>query len=563
MIKVVELFAGVGGFRVGLERTSDIYNIVWSNQWEPSTKTQHASYIYIKNFGEKNHSNVDIGKVKSKDIPNHDLLVGGFPCFVAGTKILTKTGYKNIEDVQIGDYVLTHKNRFKKVIETMNKKSDKILNIKIKYRRVISCTDNHPFYCLEKYKDGSFSDSPKWINAKDIDPNIHFVGVNNHDFHFWDYDFVSFLYSSYSFNNKFWIPFDSIEEENENNLVYNFGVEEDESYTVEDIIVHNCQSYSVASTNAEGLAGGKGILWWDIYRITKDKKPKYLFLENVDRLLKSPSSQRGKDFAIILASLNNLGYSVEWMVINAAEYGFPQRRKRTFIFASLNNTKTAKELTGSSKNIINNKMLLTKAFNIKEIYSDGIITGKLSDDLVEITETFNKETPKKNAFLDVGFMKNGVYFSSKYEADYYGEYSYLKDVLIDEKDVSEEFYISDEEYKRWAYLKGSKKFERVDKKTGHCYIYSEGKMGFPDDINKPSRTIITGEGGKAASRFKHVIKVNEKYRRLTPIELERLSMFDDNHTEGVSNSKRAFLIGNALVIGIVEQFALELMQYDE
>ena len=86
-----------------------------------------------------------------------------------------------------------------------------------------------------------------------------------------------------------------------------------------------------------GIEGKKGVLWWQIHRILRDAKnpPKYLFLENVDRLLKSPAAQRGRDFAIILSCLADLGYSVEWRVVNSAEYGFPQRRKRVYIYAEL------------------------------------------------------------------------------------------------------------------------------------------------------------------------------------------------------------------------------------
>ena len=82
MLKVIELFAGVGGFRVGLEKTPG-YEIIWSNQWEPTTKSQPASKIYTARFGSTNHSNEDITKVIENQpncIPNHDLLVGGFPC---------------------------------------------------------------------------------------------------------------------------------------------------------------------------------------------------------------------------------------------------------------------------------------------------------------------------------------------------------------------------------------------------------------------------------------------------------------------------------------------------
>ncbi len=190
-LKVVELFAGVGGFRLGLEEHNK-YEVVWSNQWEPQTKTQHASLIYEDRFGSNGHSNVDIETVPTDEIPNHDLLCGGFPC----------------------------------------------------------------------------------------------------------------------------------------------------------------QDYSVATTlkNSKGLIGKKGVLWWSIHRILSEMKhkPAFLFLENVDRLLKSPSSQRGRDFAVMLQSLNDLGYAVEWRVINAADYGMPQRRRRVFFLVYKKDSKVYKQLKKST-----------------------------------------------------------------------------------------------------------------------------------------------------------------------------------------------------------------------
>ena len=407
-IKTIELFAGVGGFRLGLEqaeKSDKSFNIVWSNQWEPSTKTQHASDVYCARFGFENHSNEDISTVKVPNIPDHDLLVGGFPC----------------------------------------------------------------------------------------------------------------------------------------------------------------QDYSVASTlkNSHGIVGKKGILWWSIYKILfqkKEKSPKYLLLENVDRLLKSPASQRGRDFAIILSSLNSLGYAVEWRVINASEYGMPQRRRRVFILAYKKGTKLYNKLKKFSiTELLNKELLLSKTFPIKPIDNKTLIVEKLDSDLVEITENFNSETPKKNAFWEAGYMVNGKYYTSRVEIDYRGKFSVLGDFLIDEKDVPKEFYIDDEALKKWQYQKGAKSIPRVNKKTGHEYVYSEGSMGFPDALNKPSRTIITGEGGVSASRFKHVVEVDGRHRRLTPIELERLNMFPDNHTEGVSDSKRAFLMGNALVVGIIERIGKRIL----
>lgn len=407
-LKTIELFAGVGGFRIGLERASKAdahFDIVWSNQWEPSTKVQHASEVYMARFGFENHSNEDISKVQVKDIPEHDLLVGGFPC----------------------------------------------------------------------------------------------------------------------------------------------------------------QDYSVASSlkNAHGIVGKKGVLWWEIYRILLEKKskaPKYLILENVDRLLKSPASQRGRDFAIILSSLNSLGYAVEWRVIDASEYGMPQRRKRVFILAYKKGTNPYKILTNSkSVNIFNKDALLTKTFPINKISEDTIITGSLSDDLVDITDNFNTDTPKKNAFWESGYMVDGIYYTTRVISDYQGDFVTLGDVLIDEIDVPKGFYLDQDTLEKWQYQKGAKSFDRVNKTTGHIYTYSEGKMSFPDGLERASRTIITGEGGASASRFKHVVHVNGRYRRLTPIELERLNMFPDNHTAGVIDTKRAFLMGNALVIGIVERIGKKLL----
>ncbi len=408
-IKTIELFAGVGGFRVGLENVKNEkskFNIVWSNQWEPTTKIQHASDVYCARFGYENHLNEDISTVKTEEIPNHDLLVGGFPC----------------------------------------------------------------------------------------------------------------------------------------------------------------QDYSVASTlkNSNGIVGKKGVLWWQIFRILEEKKenaPKYLMLENVDRLLKSPATQRGRDFALMLSSLNSLGYAVEWRVIDASEYGMPQRRKRIFIMGYKKDTVFYNILkNNSNENTLNNTGIFAKAFPIRTIENKNIITKNLSNNLVDITENFNKETPKNNSFLEAGYMINGIYHTCKISADYSGDSKKLRDLLEDENTIPKEFYINEEDLKKWQYQKGGKSFERTNKTTGHVYTYSEGSMSFPDSLDKPARTIITGEGGASASRFKHVICVNGKYRRLTPVELERANMFPPNHTLGASDTKRAFLMGNALVVGIVERLGEILLK---
>lgn len=402
-IKVVELFAGVGGFRIGLERASRRFVTVWNNQWEPSTKKQDASIVYTRRFGSAGHSNEDIATVPTAAIPNCDLLCGGFPC----------------------------------------------------------------------------------------------------------------------------------------------------------------QDYSVATTlrHSGGIEGKKGVLWWQIHRILREKgeeAPQFLMLENVDRLLVSPAGQRGRDFAIILASLSDLGYVVEWRVINAADYGMPQRRRRTYIVAYRQGGRIAEAIRQKDKY----KWLLedgtmAKAFPChmkKEEMSEFLIEGDLSS----VSVNFNKG--KRNSpFLNTGIMIDRNVCAVETESAYSGPMITLGQILVDEKDVPENFFIPEDELPKWVYLKGQKSLKRVNKETGIEYNYSEGSMAFPDYLDRASRTIVTGEGGAGPSRFKHVIKtLSGRYRRLVPLELERLNMFPDHHTDGVTDMRRAFLMGNALVTGIVERIALVL-----
>ena len=416
-IKVVELFAGVGGFRLGLEgwkgksalsnykkSLKSPYEVVWSNQWEPSTKTQHASLVYENRFGENGHCNEDISAVDVSKIPDHDILVGGFPC----------------------------------------------------------------------------------------------------------------------------------------------------------------QDYSVATTlkNSKGLIGKKGVLWWSIHKILseKKKKPKYLFLENVDRLLISPSGQRGRDFAIILQSLNELGYAVEWRIVNAAEFGMPQRRRRIFILAYLKGTSIYENIKEfSPTEWILEEGTLAQAFPVTSDNTLFPTEFKLKGDIVSISENFNKNGTT-GLFENTGVMINGLVTTIKTKPNYEGNFTILKD-LIQNGEVTEEFYIHKNDLDKWKYLKGPKKEMRTNAQ-GFEYNYSEGGMIFPDPLDKPSRTIITGEGGKSASRFKHVIQTPKGFRRLSPVELERLNMFPDDHTklEGVSDTKRAFFMGNALVVGVIEKIGIALKQ---
>jgi DNA (cytosine-5)-methyltransferase 1 len=358
-----------------------------------------------------------------------------------------------------------------------------------------------------------------------------------------------------------------------------------------------CQDYSVAKTldKSKGLEGKKGVLWWEIHRIVKAKTPRFILLENVDRLLKSPSSQRGRDFAVMLASLDDLGYGLEWRMIDASDYGFSQRRKRVFILAHQKGSSHYKALIENSPmDYLQSKGVFANAFPVKQIGMLFVPEFELGwkgdwDRLVKISDEFNaakKGSP--SLFSNAGVMIDGKFWTCKVNPNYDGSYQKLGDIILPPSSVGDEFVLEAEQLLRekgWIYQKGAKKEQRISP-SGHTYSYNEGPVTFPDDLSKPSRTIITGEGGKGASRFKHVIifepnkstvkrldltsesckEVRQKLeltdkqwlRRLMPIELERLNGFPDNHTQGVSDGKRAFLMGNALVTGIINLISRNL-----
>jgi len=405
---VVELFAGVGGFRCGLNNVeikdgkvieNGDWNFVWSNQWEPATKSQEAFDCYTKWFGmDETVSNKDIHLVDKKLIPNHTLLVGGFPC----------------------------------------------------------------------------------------------------------------------------------------------------------------QDYSVARslTNGKGIEGKKGVLWWDIADILKAKKPPFVLLENVDRLLISPVNQRGRDFGIMLRTFVDNGYALQWRVINAGEYGLPQKRRRIFIFAFHKDTNYYKSLKKYDlKQIIFETGLFVKSFPIlkEELKSNTThISKKEYADLISMTNNF------KTDFYNAGVMVDGKVYTSKVIKDCEDIYP-LKNI-IEKSEVDNRYFLNREKQEKFELLKGAKKIPRV-KPNGDLYNYSEGAMPFPDNLESPARTMLTSES--SINRSTHVVTdyKTKKVRLITPVEAERINGFPDNWTNtGMTDKRRYFMMGNALVVGIIKKLGSEISE---
>lgn len=412
-LTVVELFAGVGGFRVGLnainrfdEQTGRAienrnWKFLWANQWEPSTKSQPAFECYNRRFGSSENSNIDINKVDKSEIPNHNLLVGGFPC----------------------------------------------------------------------------------------------------------------------------------------------------------------QDYSVARTlsKEKGIKGKKGVLWWDIKDVIETKKPAFVLLENVDRLLKSPASQRGRDFAIMLKTLDNLGYLVQWRVINAGEYSMPQKRRRTFILASRIDSEYSKNIR-NKKNI--EEYLINDGFfnelfpiNKNEINIKTININSYKD-ILDVSDNYNE-----GKFENSGLMFDGIVKSFKVVEESTGTYP-LKDILKKAKEFNpsdmSRYVINAERIKKWEYLKGQKKIPRVSA-NGKEYFYSEGQMNFPEDLNLPARTLLTSEGTDNRSSHAVYDQDLDKIRKITEVEAELIQMFPPNWTDtGMTSRQRYFMMGNALVTGIINRLEPKL-----
>lgn len=398
----IELFAGVGGFRCGLNHVelkngkvseNGNWKFLWANQWEPATKSQEAYECYKKRFGG-DVSNVDIFEVDKHDIPDHTLLVGGFPC----------------------------------------------------------------------------------------------------------------------------------------------------------------QDYSVAQTlsNSKGIEGKKGVLWWAIEETLAIKKPPFVLLENVDRLLLSPAKQRGRDFGMMLRSLYENGYDVQWRVINAGEYGLPQKRRRTYIFAYHKSTNYYKEMHNiDDRDIVFDKGIFAREFPIQSEYL-AINKADISEykDLVEVSNMF------KCQFYNAGVLKDGGIYTVKVKSDCDKIYPLKK--IRETGFVDKKYFLNNEQIKKFEFLKGSKKIPRI-KPNGEPYYYSEGSMPFPDNLDAPARTMLTSESG--VSRTTHVIEdyQTKKLRLLTPKECERINGFPDNWTDtGMSDRKRYFMMGNALVVGVIEKIGKEI-----
>ena len=286
-----------------------------------------------------------------------------------------------------------------------------------------------------------------------------------------------------------------------------------------------------------------------------EKKSPFILLENVDRLLKSPASQRGRDFAIMLKTFHELGYDAQWRVINAGDYSMPQKRRRVFIFAYKNNSQFSQWVKNGSLNL-NKKNIFNDLFPVEEIKECEKIDLNNYEDILDVSNNFNN-----GKFLESGIMIDGEVSHSKIIPISERKYTLSKvlDVAKEYNPSLDEFVVEDEKLEKRKYLKGSKRIERTSA-NGHKYIYSEGSMSFPENIDEPARTMLTSEG--TTNRSSHIIYDEDikKYRILTPVECELIQMFPPNWTDTMPRRNRYFMMGNALVTGIISRLEPRLKE---
>jgi DNA (cytosine-5)-methyltransferase 1 len=279
----------------------------------------------------------------------------------------------------------------------------------------------------------------------------------------------------------------------------------------------------------------------------------------------------------MLASLAELGYVVEWRVINAADYGRAQKRRRVFIVAYRKRVPTK-----AAESLILRDGILAHAFpiDIEESTTKAFSTLSLAGPVHEISQKFGKGMVS-SPFANAGIVIGRQVWTIPVKPQKTTKRLTLGDAIRRTKTVDASLFLRQEEVSKWQYLKGAKSEPRINKASGVGYHYKEGALPFPDPLHSPARTILTGEWGSSPSRFRHIVEDVERfqqlsqadrvrldprgYRRLTAEELEFLNDFPALHTAGAQNHplsprERAFCMGNALVVGLVERIGRTLIE---
>ena len=639
-LKFIDLFCGIGGFHQALKNMNG--ECVYACDIDDDCRI-----IYEKNYGIKPKS--DITKIKIDEISSFDVLCGGFPCFIEGTKVLTYNGYKNIEDVLLYDKLLTHTGEFQNILNLQQKLyNGDLYEIDIKYHsNTINCTSEHPFYIRERKREWDSKlniyiytfDKPIWKKANELTENDYFGMIINNkniipEFTFekevikldkskewymmgymlgktkeiftifdkkiiyifgkyasekiipeWVQDapkeFIQEFINGYinsnsildilpSYNkltlgihrlnlklnmgasliedNYAWFEPLKITKKNlVNTFVYNFEVENDNSYIVENTIVHNCQPFSKAGFQ-KGFEDGRGNLFFNICDIIKKHMPKYLLLENVRNLA---SHDDGNTWKVIYENIDKLGYYTYEMpvILNALHFNIPQNRERVIIMCKRKDLGELQTLPVIPKNPKQNLTTYINEFLCdKKDTEKYTIDGKLKDVefvwniFIKLLIEKNIDIPKFPIWTD--WWDNIFEEDDKFYIKYKSWIDKNREFYNNNKIILEEWLITSRTNKNW--FGAVRKFE-----------WQAGDLMKDDSMN----TVLWSARGSGirVKRCNYIPTLvamamipvyGPESRKLSPRELLRLQSFPDTFQY---NEKKIYKqVGNSVNVKMIE-----------
>ncbi len=264
-----------------------------------------------------------------------------------------------------------------------------------------------------------------------------------------------------------------------------------------------CQAFSIAGKR-RGFQDTRGTLFFEIARILEVKRPKIILLENVKGLL---NHNKGETFKVILQTLDELGYAVEWMVLNSKFFGVPQNRERVFIIGSL-----------------------------RGIGRPQILPFRENDGR---TDEGDGETPQTQTTPTIDSRVGASTHRSPYIVQ-------LNDPVHSANRVYSEEGIGP------GLRTGNQPKIRAVLTPNRAEKRQNGRR-FKED-GEPSFT-LTGQDV-------HGVTDGIKIRRLTPTECERLQGFSDGWTEGFSNTQRYRMMGNAVTVNVIQAIASKLCSHN-
>lgn len=555
-MNVLSLFDGISCGRVALERAG-----ITVDKYYASEIDKGAIAISNKNYPDIIRlGSVEDWKSWGIDLSKIDLLIGGSPCFKAGALITTDKGYKSIEDIRIGDMVLTHTNRFREVVKLMVSISSNLYELNICGSPKTEVTGDHPYYVrrMSRIWDSDLKTNrfvfsePDWKTVSELTEGdyigfpIYNLSENPYTLTKEDDEDAVII------DNHLWLPFRNKTLLDTVSLVYNFEVAEDNSYVANNCIVHNCQGFSVAGKqlNFDDPRSKLFFEYVDILNAIREKNPNVKFLlENV---------KMKKEYSDIITEY--LG--VEPIEINSSLVSAQSRRRLYWT--------NIKSVTQPAD---------------KGIYLKDIVHEKADMDTVMSNSWCKWFKERMDMLLSkqrIGVNSDkAVCMTARQYSNWQGNFVYevLDKYIIS---IDDTLHILETETKRGkiGFIKTDSQGNRVysihDKSITICGeaggrgaktgLYLFGCIT-PDRLMPWQNGQRFNDGNKFYTltvKDRHGIFTQGYIRKLTPIECERLQTLPDNYTltemdgKTISDTRRYRALGNGWTVDVIAHILVYL-----